>query len=242
LEQSKDLELDIDPNWYKFQKLIFETEKVNFIFASSLMREYVNDNYAVASNFFNRSRSILNGCPIYSGSGIQNNIKNNKIRYVYAGTLNKGRQIEEMINIFIKNKNKNIDLILMGTDGEWIKKYKSDNIKYYGKLSEKEAFSIAKTCDIGLIPYDSSRNYYNICFPTKVSFYIVAGLPILMTDLREVTSYKKLRNAIVTENISLWSDIIEKQIDKSFISEYKNNVTQIRKFYTWDFLLKNVDV
>jgi hypothetical protein len=34
-------------------------------------------------------------------------------------------------------------------------------------------------CDVGLIPYDDSREYYNIAYPTKLSSYIVAGIPFL---------------------------------------------------------------
>ena len=127
--------------------------------------------------------------------------------YVYAGTLNKGRSIEEMVRIFMDTNTK---LILMGPHGEWIGKFARGKrtIRYLGAMAEQVAHRVCSLCDVGLIPYDETRFYYNIAFPTKLSFYVTAGIGVLSTPVAEVARMAPLCSRIVMAPMREWRDLI----------------------------------
>lgn len=238
-EQSIDLELAQKYNCETIRNLeknLFNLNNAKYIFASYSMKDYICDKYKIKED---KTCVCING-----GNAIkkQNNdiynftIEKDKINYIYAGTLNKGRQIEKVITIFSKCKNSN--LILIGINGEWIKKIKlPQNVKYFGALSEDEAHQFASICDIGLIPYDSSRLYYNIAYPTKLSFYITAGITFLSTDVQEVSRIKNKYNIGHVCNIDNWENIIN-MITKDELIQEKNRINLIKQNFYWNNILK----
>lgn len=237
-EQAIDLNLSTSEEIKKFEKRLFSLD-IKFIFASYEMKKYVCEKYSVPAK---NTMVCING-----GNELKNlNIKRykrelaqNKINFVYAGTLNKGRQIEELINLF--SDSKDINLILMGTKGEWINKsVSSKNIKYFGALDENIAHEIVSICDIGLIPYDSSRFYYNIAFPTKLSFYITAGIPYLSTDVKEVKKVNRDYNIGYTLNFKNWEEFIN-NIDSKRLLNKKEKIESQKDNFMWTNILKQVD-
>src|SRR5690606_32784100 len=103
---------------------------------------------------------IINGAPLLNNSSkLQIFEKDEKrIKYIYAGTLNKGREIDNFLNIFINNPK--VLLIVIGTDGEWLKTLPNENIRYLGEFNESDALHIASQCDIGIVPYNEDKLYY----------------------------------------------------------------------------------
>lgn len=151
--------------------------------------------------------------------------------YVYAGTLNKGRQIEELISLFPKLKY--IKLVLIGEGGEWIKDFtKQQNIHYLGALEESEAHELVSKCDVGLIPYASDRFYYNLAFPTKLSFYITAGITFLSTDVQEVKNINEDYHFGIIENFQNWHNIF-KVLTRDDIEFLKLKVRKHRSEFYW---------
>lgn len=242
-EQFIDLEIPC-PNL----QLIEEREKrifsssVYFTFASGAMKDYAVQKYKVDEK---RCETCINGGLISNTSlnsdaiSFKNELSSQFVNCVYAGSLNKGRIIDKMINSF-----KNIPsarLYLMGPMGEWIedylKKENVNNVFYLGAKAEKTAHQIVSQCDLGLIPYDERRLYYNIAYPTKLSFYITAGIPYLSTPVKEVM---KLNNNSMgfTGSIEDWPTIIQ-NISIEKISKTKKNIELKRKEFTWDFILQN---
>lgn len=73
-----------------------------------------------------------------------------------------------------------------------------------GSYSEEEAIQIVSSCDIGLVPYDESRLYYNMCYPTKNSFYITAGIPILIIPLEESLNQLEKYDILFIEKLENW--------------------------------------
>lgn len=239
-EQSKDLELPIKEYWLEIEKEIYNLKNIQYIFASNLMRDYIVEKYKLDPI---KTFVIINGGPDLSSKNLGKEEscinKNNKIKYVYAGSMNKGRQIEELIKIF--QKNKNLELYLLGIWGDWIKKeVKSDNIIYLGNFEEEIAHKIVSQCDIGLIPYDDTKFYYNLCYPTKASFYITAGIPFLCTDLQETKNVFKDKDVIWFEELKEWNEKIN-NINQKEIKIKKNNVLKLKNDFIWQNLLKELN-
>ena len=237
-EQSKDLKLNVNPSCSIYEDFIFTLFDAKFIFASNKMRDYIVDKYGVE---YKNTQVILNGAPeLINAHKIESetNLDENVIKFVYVGTLNKGRQIEELINIFHNSKH---ELYLMGSDGEWINLAHKKNVFYLGSFDEYQALVKTSQFDIGVIPYDNKAFYYNLCYPTKNSFYLSSGLPILSTPLEETQNVFKLLNedvAIFSE-ITNWKSIIE-NLDRFKITSLQENVNKIKSKIYWNNILSEL--
>ncbi|PIF60669.1 hypothetical protein [Flavobacterium sp. 11] len=233
-EQAKDLELVVQEIYKIFQDKLYNLKNTKYIFASHEMGKYINDkfklNYEVIINGSNEIKYFSNSEPLH------NCFSSAETKFVYAGGLNKGRQIEALISKF--NNRKEI-LILMGEWGEWMLDYGlSDNIFYLGKFQEDYAHYLISKCDVGIIPYDESRFYYNICYPTKASFYITAGIPFLSTPLLELKNVFEGSEMVFFVPFDSWNIFID-NFDKSRLFEIKEKVNKEKhKFYWKDLLSK----
>jgi glycosyltransferase involved in cell wall biosynthesis len=67
----------------------------------------------------------------------------------------------------------------------------SRRVRFYGRLGLKEAFTIAKTCRVGVALLQPMPNYVN-SYPTKIFEYMAVALPV------------------VTSNFQLYRDVVEK--------------------------------
>ncbi|WP_188435081.1 hypothetical protein, partial [Chishuiella changwenlii] len=239
IEQAKDLDLIINNNYVYFQDVIYSLKDTHYIYASYEMEKYNRLKYSQNKS---NNQVIING-----GNELKNNsisikelnikIDSSKINIIYAGSLNKGRQIEWLIDIF---NNLESNLLLLGESGNWINSFKkSNNVSYLGEFSEDEAQIIASHCDLGIVPYDDNRFYYNLCYPTKNSFYICSGIPFLSTKLRE--SYQLLNSL----NVAYFLDKDEfvdqiNNLTKEKIYDKKKNVNQIMPIFSWNKILNKL--
>ena len=97
---------------------------------------------------------------------------------------------------------------------------------------------MVSSCDIGLIPYNQKGFYYNICYPTKASFYITAGIPFISTQLAE------LKNEFLNQKVCIFADftdwsLVLKNLSNEEIQQLKENVNKISSHYTWENLIEN---
>ena len=237
-EQSIDLELDVNENYKIFEYNLYKLENVSFIFASVGMKNYASKIFQMNTD---KVSTLINGSPMlqvpFDKSLFGSWTSSDKIKCVYAGSLNQGRQIEEMISGF--ESLSNCLLILIGNEGEWIFSQKlANNIKYLGAFDEKTAHQITASCDIGLIPYDSTRLYYNIAFPTKVSFYICAGIPVLSTKVLELTNHFENKNYLHFQEMKYWKLYLQ-DLKIDFLQELKLQLEVDKDSYLWTNLISN---
>lgn len=235
-EQSIDLELEVHEIYKIIQDGFYSIKECHYVFASNEMAAYISSKYSIKELYIN---VIINGAPqLCDYSSIFTNeqwVNSEKTKFVYAGSLNKGRQIEDLLNIFSKDQH-NL-LIVLGNEGEWLNAVElPENIIYLGNFQEKEAHYLVSKCDIGIIPYNEDRFYYNLCFPTKVSFYLTAGLPILSTPLKELQQVFKNEAALLFVSFDKWSTVIE-NISKNEVMIMKESAKIIKESYSWKFLL-----
>ena len=233
-EQAVDLELsglDMD-GMRDFEKRLFSLGQ-KYVFASYSMREYAVKTHGIPME---HTDVCINGGTIRESSGRSYDaLPGDKLKYVYAGTLNKGRMIEQMIDVFPDNE-KSV-LILMGSNGEWINKYLREigkkGVRYLGAFEEWEAREIVSQCDVGVIPYDDTRLYYNIAYPTKLSFYITAGLPFISTPVSEVKKVLAKYDIGYMEKLADWADKVN-TLTKEDIETTKQEVKKAMPFFTWE--------
>ncbi|WP_264566687.1 hypothetical protein [Flavobacterium sp. N3904] len=231
-EQAIDLELFVEETHKIFQDQLYALKNAKYVFASHEMGKYVYDTFKL--NY----KVIINGSNEINESSDSGKIhecfNSTETKFIYAGSLNKGRQIEALISIFSNRKE---ILILIGEWGEWMLDYKlSSNIFYLGKFQEEHAHYLTSKCDVGIIPYDETRFYYNICYPTKASFYITAGIPFLSTPLLELKNVFEDSGIVYFVPFKEWESFINDFDIASFFDIKKRIKNEKYKFY-WNDLL-----
>ena len=226
-EQAKDLEIYTDRLAILdyLERGVFSLDS-EFLFASGSMRNYAIGKYRISSE---RSYVLDNGGD-FAFCEIRIPDHHGKRRLIYSGTLNKGRQIEKMIDVV--SNIPNTVLYLCGRGGEWIES--NDNCVYLGALDEDKAHYLVSKCDIGLIPYDETRMYYNIAYPTKLGFYITAGVPFLSTDVGEVRVIQEKYDIGYIGSIADWGTILN-TIGEEDIKSQKDRIELVKTEFTWDY-------
>ena len=236
-EQAYDLELDTNKQLLlNIQLAFFAIDELHYIFASEGLMDYAVKHYQVKAELC--QVAVNGGLPLNSESD-DKEWTTGRIKFVYAGSLNKGRQIELLIDKF--RDSLNCDLVLMGDGGDWIDPYikNMDNIKYLGNFEEHEAQKLVARCDIGIIPYDPGRLYYNICYPTKASFYITSGLGILSTPLKTLENMFSGNEFIEFKGYEEWGTFL-KSINNHHISVMKKSANNYKEKLFWDNILRQI--
>ena len=208
----------------EIEEKLFSTNSF-YIFASNSMKKYACDKYNIDPN---KADVCINGGSEIKADCIRNNeyldmIDEKCINFVYAGTLNKGRQIEELISSFPNNTR--IHLYLLGPNGEWINTER-ENISYLGPIEEDIAHAFVSRCDVGIIPY-----------PTKLSFYITANLPFLSTPVSEVEVENEKINGGWLLPMKKWPEFFE-NIDIEDIKMKKDKIKEISGQYLWETIIR----
>jgi glycosyltransferase involved in cell wall biosynthesis len=237
VDQARDLNLPVPINFQKIEHRIFSRKGVTYAFASESMRKYAIEKFGIAHS---ETLTVINGdhalpdgnaAPIPVGTASDRGLK-----FVYSGTLNKGRQIEKMLLAFRDSRNK---LILLGKDGEWISQeyFENSNIVYLGAFESRTANAIVASCDVGLIPYPEDRGYFQIAYPTKVSSYLVAGIPFLSTRVREVERILEEHSGIgKCLPIDEWASWMN-QVKHDELAEMNESIAPIRSQFTWKHII-----
>ncbi|MBG6187869.1 hypothetical protein [Flavobacterium sp. CAN_S2] len=231
-EQAKDLELPVSEISKVFQDKLYALQNVKYVFASHEMGKYINETFPL------QYEVIING-----SNAVHTNFDSEELpacfssaetKFIYAGGLNKGRQIEALLSHF--NNRKEI-LILIGEWGEWLSDYKlPDNVFYLGKFKEDYAHYLTAKCDVGIIPYEASRFYYNVCYPTKASFYIAAGIPFLSTPLLELKNIFEKTGMVYFVPFADWGRFID-DFDSTGLQDIKEKIAVEKHNFYWDALL-----
>lgn len=236
-EQAIDLELPLDPNYRKFEEALYTLKRCYYIFASQQMNNYIKEKFKILDGY---SEAVINGSTKLNyenklESSVFEKITQSNYKCVYAGTLNKGRQIETLIDLF--SELKNVSLILLGDWGEWLNNYKLPfNVIYLGNKNHDIAQQIVSKCDLGLIQYSADRFYYNLCFPTKISFYLTAGLPVLTTPLTELKTHFSTSECVYFVEFDQWKTFLL-SMDTDFINKSKLNAKIEGEKYEWASVL-----
>lgn len=235
-EQAYDLQLNNPIHYLEIEQRLFNAAQV-LVPASSSMQNLIIKKYP--SVLHKKFIVCNNGGEQYLGHPMNefaSLLEFELTKYVYAGTLNKGRGIERLLESFDGSDGA---LYLLGAGGDWIPERikKSSNIFYVGELSEPEAFSFVSRCDIGLIPYDSDRSYYNVAYPTKLSFYITAGIPYLSTPVTEAIAIQERYGCGWILPINDWREFINR-LDLESLASMKKLAKQKSQLFSWENTLR----
>lgn len=188
---------------------------------------------------------VLN-CPPYIDQYKKNyfrkkfGIRENQTIFLYQGGLSKGRGIELLLEVFSNLEFDHTVLVCMGygplEELVKIKSHQSSRIFFHTAVSPEVLLSYTSSADYGVSFIEDSCLSYRYCLPNKVFEYLMAGLPVLTSNLCE------MKRLVETECVGVVAEEntvkgFKKAVSDSLAQDYpaiQNNVFEARKKYCWE--------
>lgn len=168
-------------------------------------------------------------------------IKKDSIIILYQGGFTKGRGLQFWLEAFKQRKDNKVVLVFMGY-GELEDEIKnasndSNNIFYHPAVTQDIMLKYTISATVGIVPYiyDSCLNHY-YCMPNKIFEYTMVGLPVIVSNLRDLAqTVKKYNLGVVTKNDT--PEAINEAIDELLsmdLDKLKDNALKFAKEYCWE--------
>lgn len=188
---------------------------------------------------------VLN-CPRYIEQDKRNffrdelGIRENQTIFLYQGGLGKGRGIELLLEAFSGLESDQNVLVCMGYGmlealvQEKAARY--DTIFFYPAVSPSVLLSYTSSADYGILFYEDTCLNHRYCSPNKIFEYLMAGLPVLTSNLFE------MKRLVETEGVGIVAEKntvegFKQAVEASLLQDYsliQENVFATRKKYCWE--------
>ena len=171
-------------------------------------------------------------------------IEDDRILYIYQGSLSHGRGIEIILDTFVRfNDDKHVLFMGFGELENTIKKYQNEynNIHFLDAVKPFEVNRYTCGADVGLCLNENiSLNYY-LSLPNKLYEYIMNGVPVIVSDFPEM-------GRVIDESGCGWKVSIDKKslyslilnMDKIEIATKRERAKKYRKKIGWEIEEKNL--
>ncbi len=153
-------------------------------------------------------------------------IKNKKFTIVYAGNIGKAQNLLTLLKTARKLHKKDVQIKIFGDGTEfkallnYKKKFKINNIIFYGKISKKKMYEEYKKSDALFLSLVNNK-FLNFTIPAKLQTYFSIGKPIIASasgEIQELLKESKAGYCSKPEN----EDLLYKNILKLINLNYKN--------------------
>lgn len=204
----------------------------------SIAREYVR-LYGIPIPYI-----VLN-CPPYQDAEKKNifrkdlGIRDDQTIFLYQGGLGEGRGIELILQAFGRLEEDNV-VIFMGSGPleEMIKEYaeKYPNVFYHKAVPPDVLLEYTSSADFGLIIFKNICLNHYYCSPTKMFEYIMAEIPLIVSDLYELRRMVEGNGiGIVMRDYSVES-LIEaiRDVDRIDRDKMSDNLKRLKRIYNWE--------
>jgi len=176
-------------------------------------------------------------------------IAENKMILLYQGVLLEGRGIPLVMKAMVVLP-KTV-LVILG-DGEQKNNFQrlanelkiNERVFFIGTISQKELINYTSGADIGLSLIENISISYYHALPNKLFEYIMAGLPVLCSDLpqmKKIVKNYKVGESIEIENEENLISVLKRwQENPGLLDSYKNNCIAAAKVLNWQEEYKSV--
>lgn len=189
---------------------------------------------------------LLLNCPIYNEQRKRDlfrenlGIRSDQTIFLYQGGLGKGRGIEMLLEAFSGLKSDQNVLVCMGYGSlePLIQKKAQDSstIFFHPAVTPDVLLNYTSSADYGVSFIEDSCLSYRYCLPNKMFEYLMAGLPILTSNLYEMQRLVNYEGVgIVAEDNTV--EGFRRAVIDSLAQDYtaiQRNVFESRKKYCWE--------
>ncbi|WP_167386674.1 glycosyltransferase family 4 protein [Aeromonas cavernicola] len=226
----------------KFKKFL-EGILINFACRVINVSDSIANEY---SHIYNIPKPYLvMNCPLYHEQSKRNlfreyfGIRSDQTIFLYQGGLTQGRGIELLLEAFSDIESDKNVLVCMGY-GPLTNLIKDSSrlqstIFYHPAVSHEVLLNYTSSADYGVSFIEDSCLSYRFCLPNKIFEYLMAGLPVLTSNLFEMKRLVENEGVgIVAEDNTV--DGFRKAVTESLNQNYETiqkNVFVARKKYCW---------
>ena len=168
------------------------------------------------------------------------NINKDKTIFLYQGSLNHGRGIEVLMETFQSMENDKYILIIMGY-GPMEKEIKEVAMKYdsiylHPAVSPNVLLDYTASADYGISIIEDTCLSYKYCLPNKMFEYIMAEIPVIVSNLPEMKKIVEDYNIGIVAKDNTSKALYEaiSSITQKNRTELINNIKKAKTVYNWE--------
>lgn len=225
-------------------KKILEGFLIRFAHSVINVSDSIANEYARIYNI-PKPHLVLN-CPAYHEQPKRNlfreylGIRSDQSIFLYQGGLSKGRGIELLLEAFSDlDTDKNV-LVCMGygpLEGLIQEKAQQQNTVFFHPAVPPDVLlNYTSSADYGILFYEDTCLNHRYCSPNKIFEYLMAGLPVLTSNLFE------MKRLVETEGVGIVAEEntvegFRNAVEASLVQDYdaiQKNVFAARKKYCWE--------
>lgn len=159
--------------------------------------------------------------------------------FLYQGALFKGRGIENLLEVFKNISEKKCCIVFMGYGEceaiikEAASKFK--NIYFHEAVNPNVVLEYTSSADYGVSLIEEVCLSYSYCLPNKIFEYLMAGLPCIVSNLKDMSEYMdKYKVGVVCESNTI-KDIENSVNFLANIKEdfFKENIQKAQMVINW---------
>ncbi|MEK6553119.1 MAG: glycosyltransferase [Bacteroidota bacterium] len=228
----------------------FFITKVDIVLTTGpLDSEYIEKLYKISDTLVVRNIPLYQKAVSKIDFRSKYNIDQDKLILIYQGVILPGRGLKQIINV-VARLPKTV-LIILG-DGEQKINYKelanklniSDRVIFAGTVDQKDLINYTAGGDVGLSLIENISISYYHALPNKLFEYIMAGLPVLCSDLPQMKAIIEKYNVGESINIeneeNIFSTLDKWYKNPSLLDFYKINCETAAKELNWQEEYKRV--
>lgn len=228
----------------------FFIKKVDVVFVTGDGdAEFLQDFYKISNTVVIRNLPLLREATNIINFRDMLGISNYSKIILYQGVILEGRGFEYILKAM--EKVDKCDLVVLGT-GVFQKKYENfakkleikNRVHFLGNIEQSKLINYTAGADIGISLIENISKSYYYALPNKLFEYIMAGIPVLVSDLPQMKRIVKDFN--VGKSVKLENDgdlvtvLIEMMNDEDKIENYKRNAIDASKELNWQMEFEKV--
>ncbi|NKQ41715.1 MAG: glycosyltransferase family 4 protein, partial [Sulfurovum sp.] len=168
------------------------------------------------------------------------NISKEKTIFLYQGGLSRGRGIEILLEAFKTIEDDKNVIVFMGngtleqTIINDVNKY--NNIYFHKAVTPDILLDFTCSADFGILFYENSCLNHEYCSPNKMFEYLMAELPVIVSNLYEMKRLVETNNIgiVAKENTPAGLKEAIKVAVKLDNEELQKNIQKVKEIYNWE--------
>ncbi|ENM3835793.1 glycosyltransferase [Vibrio cholerae] len=159
---------------------------------------------------------------------------------LYQGGLMKGRGVQLILDAFKERKDSHVVAVFMGygdltTEVELAAK-NHQNIFYFPAVSPNVVLDYTASADIGISLIENTCLSYYFCMPNKLFEYAMAGIPVIVSDMKEMAEAVQAADfgVVLTEySVEAINEAVDRLAERD-LTELSNNAYQFAQAQAWE--------